>query len=437
MRQPKLRVVITGVGLVSPLGNRADTLWERISQESSGVDWLKSFPEPKGGPLRIGGEAREFSGHIDDFGELEKTIKRSVKKGLRLMCREIEMGVAASQLALQSAGVTADVFEPERIGTLFGSDYILSQPDEMNAGIFRCMNGSGKFHMEEWGETGMAQVAPLWLLKYLPNMPASHVAIYNDLRGPSNSLTMREASSNTAIAEAVTTIRRGVADAMLAGATGTRIHPLRSVHVALQEQLADCEDPAKACRPFDKNRLGMVLGEGAGCLVVESLDSATQRAANIMGEIVGYSSSTVADQRGVPNYAKAIENVLKGVLENAGLSAGTVGHVHAHGLATEDCDRGEAAGIQSVFGEFGTPVVAAKSYMGNLGAGSGMVEAIASLKALEHNRLFPILNYETPEPESPIVAADPDRHECGDCFINVNVTPIGQASAVLIRRFEA
>ena len=260
MHQPNRRVVITGIGLISPLGNSPESLWERISRRESGVGQIKALPEANL-PTRIGGEATEFTGSIENFGELDKMLKRSLKKGLRLMCREIEMGVAASQLALQAAGITAESYPPEKIGTLFGSDYILTLPQEFNGGIHKCVNDEGEFDMQQWGENGIPQVAPLWLLKYLPNMPASHVAIYNDLRGPSNSLTMREASSNIAVAEAVTTIRRGVADAMLAGATGTRIHPLRSVHVAMQEKLvANDQDPTTACRPFEKDRTGMVLG---------------------------------------------------------------------------------------------------------------------------------------------------------------------------------
>lgn len=433
MHPSSRRVVITGVGLISPLGNSAESLWEKINRRESGVDFLHALPEANL-PTRIGGEATEFSGTIDDFGELDKTLKRSVKKGLRLMCREIEMGVAASQLALQNAGITDESYEPERIGTLFGSDYILTLPQEFNGGIHKCLSDDGNFKMENWGENGIPQVAPLWLLKYLPNMPASHVAIYNDLRGPSNSLTMREASSNVAVAEAVTTIRRGVADAMLAGSTGTRIHPLRSVHVAMQETLvAECDEPSTACRPFEKNRTGMVLGEGAACWMLESLETAQARNANILGEVVGYSTSTVANAQGVADYETAFFNVLDGVLHNAGVVAEDVGHVHAHGVATRECDRAEAAAIQRVFGDAGTPVVAAKSYMGNLGAGSGLVESIASLKSLEHQQLFPILNYETPDPDSPIVAADPAKHTAGDCFVNVNITPQGQASAILVR----
>ncbi len=428
------RVVITGFGLISPVGCSADELWTSLSEQKSGVDYLTRIPHNEL-PTKIGGEARGFTGDIEEFGPLDKMLKRSIKKGLKLMCREIEMGVASSQLALAHAGIEPGEVDPDRIGTLFGSDYILTMPHEFAAGIKQCVSG-GRFDIEHWGDQGLPKVDPLWLLKYLPNMPASHVAIYNDLRGPSNSLTMREASSNVAISEAVTTIRRGIADIMLAGSTGTRIHPLRSVHIALQEQLASGDgDPASACRPFDLNRTGMVLGEGAATLVLESLESAQARSAQILGEVIGYSASTVADRSGTANYYQAFLNALRGVMENAGVSSDEIGHVHAHGLSTRTCDQAEAQAIKKCFDSLAVPVVAAKSYMGNLGAGSGMVEIIASLMALHHDQLFSILNFETPDPECPVTVADPQMSP-GGIFINLNVTPQGQASSVMIRRFD-
>ncbi len=437
MSQFQRRVVITGAGVISPLGNSPAVVWDNLSSGTSGVRKLQSLPENNPGTA-IGGEAVDFDGSIENFGQLEKTLQRTIKKALRLMCREIEMGVASAQLCLQDAGLKLETIPPERIGTMFGSDYIMTQPSEFSDGIRNCLDSDGKFHMDRWGEKGLTKVEPLWLLKYLPNMPASHVAIHNDLRGPSNSLTMREASANASIAEAVTTIRRGVADGILAGSTGTRLHPLRTVHVAMQEKLAtNYDDPATASRPFDRRRTGMVLGEGAGCLMLEELEFAQARGARILGEVIGYASSTVADRNCVANYYQAFLNVFEGVLHSAQCKPSQVGHIHAHGLSTIDCDRAEAAAICQVFAGRKTPVVAAKSFMGNLGAGGGMVETVASLLALNANRLFPILNYQEPDPECDIVAADPDQHSPGDSFINMNITPQGQASAILVRKFTA
>jgi 3-oxoacyl-[acyl-carrier-protein] synthase II len=431
------RVVITGIGLISPIGNSYVDLWESLTQGTSGVKELTAIPTDHF-PSDFGGECTEFTGKIENFGPLEKKLQRSIKKGLRLMCREIQLGVAAAQLAIADAGIEPGMLDPARIGTLFGSDYIITSPADFSEGIKNCMT-DGKFEFSDWAEKGLTKVEPLWLLKYLPNMPASHVAIYNDLRGPSNSLTVREASANLAISEATTIIKRGAADIMVAGSTGSRIHPLRTIHIAMQEQLADRHseaaggDPAKACRPFDKDRTGMVLGEGSGVLILEELASAEKRGAKIFGEVVGYGSSSVASQKGVADYQTAFANVMKGALETSGLASREIGHVHAHGLGSPKCDAAEAQAIHQVMGD--TPVTAAKSYMGNLGGGCGIVEMAASLMALQNGPLFPIMNCDSLDEQCPINAVQSNDTLAGDSFVNLNITPQGQASSVVIQKF--
>ena len=227
------RVVITGVGLISPLGNTPEDLWESLRAGRSGVRPLERVP-PQFLPIRCGAEAREFTGRIEDFGPLEKSVQRTIRKGLKVMCREIQMGVAAAQRALLHAGLPPGSYDPDRTGVVYGSDYIMTMPDEFTEGIRECLDEQRHFEFQRWATQGLPKLTPLWLLKYLPNMPASHIAIYNDLRGPNNSLTLREASSNLAVGEAYCTIARGSADILVAGATGTRIHPLRTLHVALQ-----------------------------------------------------------------------------------------------------------------------------------------------------------------------------------------------------------
>jgi 3-oxoacyl-[acyl-carrier-protein] synthase II len=294
--------------------------------------------------------------------------------------------------------------------------------------------------MQQWAEDGLAKVEPLWLLKYLPNMPASHVAIYNQLRGPSNSITVREASPALALAEATTIIQRGAADVMVAGATGSRIQPLRTLHVVLQEQLADRNaavaggDATKAARPFDADRGGIVVGEGAGVMILEEYEYAKARGANILGEIVGYGASSVSDASGVANYQQAFENVVAGALETSGLSADAIGHVHAHGLGTVRCDAEEAAAIHETLGD--TPVVAAKSLMGNLGGGSGMVETIGSLLAMNEGKLFSAANCENLDESCPINLVQNSDTPAGETFINLNVTPQGQASSILVKKLS-
>ncbi|MCA9174349.1 MAG: beta-ketoacyl-[acyl-carrier-protein] synthase family protein [Planctomycetales bacterium] len=427
------RVVITGMGLVSPIGNTLQDVWESLSEQRSGVERIQSLPA-EGLPTSIAAEARGFAGDMDDFGELDKETKRAIKKGTKMMCREIAMGVAAAQHALLSASLTPEKRDPQRTGVVYGSDYIMTLPQEFADGVRKCLDENQEFQYDRWAEEGLPKVDPLWLLKYLPNMPASHIAIYNDLRGPNNSITLRESGSNLAIGEAYCTIARGSADAIVAGATGTRVHPFRTVHVALQEELATGEDAHAASRPFDLNRTGMVLGEGAGAVVLERLDHALARGAEILGEIVGHASSTVMLPTGEAQCGRALANVLRQSLQNAGLMAGQLGHIHAHGLSTRQGDVEEAQAIADVAGS-GVPVAAGKSYFGNLGAGGGVVELICSVLAMKHNRMFPLLNYTTRDPACPIRAAEADE-DPGDCFVNINVTPQGQAAAVVVKRYD-
>lgn len=428
------RVVITGMGLVTPLGNSKEQVWDCLSAGRSGVGPLESIPTASL-PVTIAAEARGFQGRIEEFGPLEREQSKAIRKGLKVMCRECQMGVAAAQLALSDAGLAAKT-DPTRTGIAYGSDYMISLPDEFAPGIVNCLSPDGHFEFSRWALEGMPKMSPLWLLKYLPNMPASHLAIYNDLRGPNNSVTMREAASNVALGEAHQAIVRDWADVMIAGATGTRIHPLKIVHAIQQEQLACGNgDPAAASRPFDRSRVGMVLGEGAGAVVVEELGHARARGATIYGEVLASASSAVAGRAMQAHRDQAMINVLAGVLRAAGVSPDDVGHLHAHGLSTQSCDVDEARAISTVFAgrKQPLPVVAAKSYFGNLGAGSGMVELAASLMAAYHGRLFTTLNYRTPDPECPVaVVTDPETPP-GNCFINLNVTPQGQASAVLVR----
>lgn len=398
---------------------------------------LSSLP-PGALPVGFAAEARQFENDdIDAFGPLDKERKKAIRKGLKVMCRECQMGVAAAQLALHDSGLPVGKFDPERIGITFGADYMLTVAEDFSEGIRQCLDERGQFQFSRWAADGLTKMSPLWLLKYLPNMPASHLAIYNDFRGPNNSLTLREAAANAAVGEAFQTILRGSADIMLVGATGTRLHPMKMLHACQQEELANGHtDPSRACRPFDRNRTGMVLGEGAGAIVLEELAVAQARGAAILGEVVAAASSSVVDRDMTAHGDRAAVNVLRAVLQYSGMSINDVGHLHAHGLSTRVGDAEEARAIDEVFStrKAPLPVVAAKSYFGNLGAGSGMVELIASLMAWQDDHLFPVLNYETPDPECPVAVVTDGATPPGGAFINLNVTPQGQAAAVLVRR---
>jgi 3-oxoacyl-[acyl-carrier-protein] synthase II len=210
---------------------------------------------------------------------------------------------------------------------------------------------------------------------------------------------------------------------------------MKLVHAVIQEEVAGgTVDAAGASRPFDLNRGGMVLGEGAGAVVLEELESARARGARIYAEVVGTATSSVAAAGGVAHREKALANVMACTLRDAGAGPQDVGHLHAHGLATRTCDEEEARAIGAVFGEHAgrVPVTAAKSYFGNLGAAGGLVELASSILALVHGQLFAVLNYETPDPACPLNISR-NSTSAGTSCLHVNVTPQGQASAVMVR----
>jgi 3-oxoacyl-[acyl-carrier-protein] synthase II len=266
---------------------------------------------------------------------------------------------------------------------------------------------------------------------------------------------MREAAGNLAIGEAFRTIQRGHANLMVAGATGTRVLPMQAIHALQTEQMAaeNC-DPTKASRPFDKNRTGMVAGEGAGMVVLEELSSARARGATIYAEVLGLGSANVAEPCRVgtahsdsaqtggqcPPYVLrgkcdiALARAMSAALRDAGRAPADIGHVNAHGLSTSERDIDESRAIREVFGPLAgnVPVTAPKSYFGNLGAGSAVVELIASVLALREGRLPPVLNYETADPECTINVAQGSSISPGRSFLNLSVTPQGQAAVLCV-----
>jgi 3-oxoacyl-[acyl-carrier-protein] synthase II len=213
---------------------------------------------------------------------------------------------------------------------------------------------------------------------------------------------------------------------------------MKAVHALQHEPLADPQlEPTAASRPFDAQRTGQVLGEGAGAVVLEELATAKARGSRIYAEVIGAASSSAVDRNLVARRDVAMANVMRSALADARLTPEAIGHIQAHGLGTKTCDVDEFRALREVFGPRATrvPVTAAKSYFGNLGAGSGLIELIAGTMALGEGRLFPILNFKTPDPECPVAAVRSADAEPGDSFLNLSVTPQGQASCVIVRRF--
>jgi 3-oxoacyl-[acyl-carrier-protein] synthase II len=439
----KRRIVITGMGLISPLPSSLESFQEALVSRKGAVrPFLWSGKAVNSVPVAA---PALFEGKIEDFGLRDAARKKIIKKGLKVMSREIQMAVASGCQALQHANIQSGQFPSQRIGISFGSDYILTTVDDVIDGIRACCNYSGDsqnskdseessvFDFSRWASEGLTKMQPLWQLKYLPNMPASHIAIINDFHGPSNSITLREASVGACVGESVEIIASGRADIMLVGTTGSRLHPVKMLHAIQQEELTATE-----CKPFDCYRDGTVLGEGAGSLVLEELEHAQKRGATIWGEVICGSYRARYDRTKTDRRREVIRSVLCDVLRRSGMEPEQIGHINAHGLGTRDSDFAEALAINDVFGKRrnAVPLSAAKGFFGNLGAGGGTVELIAGVLALQRELLFPTLNFSTPDPECPVTPNRENNTPSGQSFIKIAVNPQSQASAILVRKFR-
>jgi 3-oxoacyl-[acyl-carrier-protein] synthase II len=289
----------------------------------------------------------------------------------------------------------------------------------------------GRFDFGQWGDKGLSEIFPLLMLKYLPNMPACHVAIARDARGPNNTITLGEVSSLLAIAEAARVIERGQADVMLCGGVSSRIHPLHWVRSTLGELSHREHDPAGACRPFDADRDGMVQGEGAASFVLESRRHAIARGAAVLGQLRGIASAFQPPKVHSPESESALHRAIRGALRSAGIDPSEIGHVNADGLSTVEDDRREARAIRDCLGD--VPVTAPKSYFGNLGSATGAVEMVASVLAFEAGVIPPTLNYERSDPECPVnvVAGLPLEVQRPTALL-LNRAPTGQVVALVV-----
>lgn len=436
------RVVITGMGIVSPLGIGTDPFWEGLSTGRSGIAPL-DFLEYSAAPRNTGGEVKEFTEQA-----ARKTYLKPLRKSLKVMCRDIQLGVASALLAVEQSQIDLDTIDHQRFGVDFGANLMLSPPEVLKDACRTCIDDFGEampFHFDRWGRggqnpdgtSGMEKMEPLWLLRYLPNMPACHIGIAADARGPNNSITLDEASGNLAVGEAARIIQRGTADTMIAGTTGTRLHAVKSIHAVLWDHLAESDDPPESwCRPFDKRRMGQVLAEGACSFLLEDESQATSRGATIYGTVLGSGSSCVNRPDGKPDSRQALVNAMRAALANAGMEPGDVGHINAHGLGTIADDRDEAGAIQDVFGPLSNsvPVTALKSYFGNAGSGCATLELAGSLLGLAEGVIPATRNFETPDPDCPlnVVHGEPLATE-NRVVLNIDFTRTGQASALIVQ----
>lgn len=369
------RVVVTGYGVVSPLGNTVSALWENIKEGNSGIDKIQAE--------EFIGINTQIAGTITDFDAAQYMDKKELSKYDRF----VQYAIAASQQALEQANLTMEQVDKERLGVYIGSgiggiDTILANHQALI-------------------ENGPRKVSPFMVPMMISNMAAGILAIKTGFKGPSFSPVSACATGNQAIGEAFLAIRHGYADGILAGGAEAPINPLSFAGFSRMKAMSTRnEEPTKASRPFDSERDGFVMSEGAGIVFLEEYEHAKQRGATILGEIVGYGVTTDAYHITSPDYMGAA-NAMKLALKMGEMDVSAVDYINAHGTSTPEGDKSETKAIKSVFGDhaYQLKVSSTKSMTGHLFGAAGGIEAIITLKSIMENIIPPTINYDTPDPE--------------------------------------
>ena len=404
------RVVVTGMGCVSPVGNRVEDTWQALLAGKSGAATIAQFDASQH-KTKFAAEVKGFDG-VALFGVREA----------RKMDRFTQFAMAATLEALEQANFTIDESNRDRIGVLIGSGI---------GGIITLLEQA-----EVLRERGPERISPFLIPMMISDSAAGMVAIRIGARGPNMALATACATGSNAIGEATEMIRRGTVDAMLAGASEAAIVALAMGGMNVMGALSTRnDDPERASRPFDKNRDGFLMGEGAGILLLESLEQAQARGAKILCEVSGYGTSDDAYHLSAPaeNGAGAALS-MQYALADAGLEPVDIGYINAHGTSTPLNDKSETAAIKTVFGEqaYAVPISSTKSMTGHLLGASGAVEAIVCAKVFEEGILPATINYETPDPECDLDYVPNQTRKAAPEYIMSNSFGFGGHNATLV-----
>jgi 3-oxoacyl-[acyl-carrier-protein] synthase II len=386
----KRRVVVTGIGCITPLGHTVDSMWQSLLRGDSGVGQTTHFDASKF-PTRISAEVKGWD--IADTGEDPVRWKY---RG-----RHTRFAAGAAKQAVKDAGLSDSTFDPTRFGVYLGSGEGQQDFGSFTRMMAHALEGEN-LDVAAFTREGLETLHPMSELEQEPHMPASHMASMFNAQGPNANCLTACAASSQAIGEAVELIRRGEADLMLSGGTHSMIHPFGVTGFNLLTALSTRNDePQRASRPFDKDRDGFVLGEGSAMLILEDLEHAQARGAKIYGEVLGYGSTADAFRiTDTHPEGRGASSCIRQALDDAGLNSTDIHYVNAHGTSTEVNDKVESLAIKTVFGEhaYKVPVSSTKSMLGHLIAAAGATELIICLMAIQDNVLPPTINYDTPDP---------------------------------------
>ncbi|MGO8691031.1 MAG: beta-ketoacyl-[acyl-carrier-protein] synthase family protein [Thermoguttaceae bacterium] len=423
------RVVVTGIGCVTPLGADIETMWRGLREGRSGVGYTTRF-DASNFPTKIAAEVRDWD--LSDVGENPADWK--------FQGRHTHFAVGAAKKAMADAGVLDRPLDPTRLGVYTGAGEGQQDFDRFTRMMVAGLAGGDTLDLGRFTRAGLEMLHPIAELEQEPNMPAAHLASLFNAQGPNINCLTACAASSQAVGEAVEIIRRDEADVMLAGGAHTMIHPFGVTGFNLLTALSTRNDePARASRPFDRDRDGFVLGEGAGMVVLEELERARARGARIYGEMIGYGSTAdafrITDTH--PEGRGAI-SCIKMALADGGAGIDDVDYINAHGTSTTVNDKVETLAIKQVFGPraYKIPVSSTKSMMGHLIAAAGATELIICLLAIRDNVVPPTINYETPDPECDLdYVPNVARQSRCDVALSNSFGFGGQNITLLCRRF--
>lgn len=408
---PQTNVVISGLGVVSSIGIGSQDFFAALLDKRSGIRSLAERTDGHAMP----GEVTEPKGVFVGGAILDFEPKQFVRprKALKVMCREIQLAFAASQMAFEHSGLDSSLpadpegdLKPADIGTVFGGEMYYGPPTEMEDAMRKCIQPDGSIDESKFGGAAMKDITPLWMLKYLPNMPACHVGIAVNAHGPNNSLVLGDVSGPAAMIEAANCLDRNIAKVVVSGAAGTRINSTR-MNYTNDIPVPVVTGPVETCsQPHGPESKGVVGGEAGVAVILERESDVAARGGNAIAKVVSYAQRFVAAEGmvesvrsariDVPGYrgsAEAIRLAIEAAIEDAGITANDIGLVVSHGMGDPVIDGQEQIALEKALP--GVPAVAPIAALGHTGAACGTIGVIVGAMSLSQNVIPPTLNADT------------------------------------------
>jgi 3-oxoacyl-[acyl-carrier-protein] synthase II len=427
------KAVITGMGVVSPAGIGKEENWESLLQGKSGIDRFSRL-NPDHLPVCVGAEVKNFNP--------KKFIKD--RKAVRRSFFNVHLALAAAELAVKDSGLDIEKVDSTRFGAIVGSGGggFDDGPgfEDLNEPILKAWDEKNqRFDSSKFGEKGVPVAYPLFLLKALPNNAFYYISLFYNIQGENDNIVSSYTGGAQAIGDAFRTIRRGLADVIIAGGYDSLITPNTVFSLDSFNLLSKNNNPQEACRPFDRLRDGMIAGEGAGFLIVEEHDHARKRGARIYAEIAGYGNTSSAYHIYNPEPSgNGIIRTTMRALRDAELQPEDIDWVCADGISTTESDKAEACALRAVFQDHisSVPVSATKSVTGHMGSGAGAAESVYSVMAINNGIMPPTINYNNPDDDCKlnIVANTPVEKKI-DIAVNINQGIGGQSTALIFKKF--